>query len=668
MSRTLRLSLFIAVPLLVILLPVAAFAVDRAIGAGEVARNVTVEDVALGGLGRDDAEAAVVSLGSRLASTPALFEVSGMQFALEPARAGFALDAPAVVDAAMEVGRTGNLFTQFGDWLGGLTGDRTVEPVTSLDEDDLEDVLVAWEEQAIPDRAHQGGVDIVDGRPVADYPSPGRTIDRDAAAGIVLRVASRVDRLPAELPTTTELPDLTRADVDAAVAEASLLLDGPVTLTADDPVVSITFSVAELVTAFESRLVRNSPTRIELGFSVDRVAALLEPYRDQIEHPPSDATWVVNPDDTITIVPSRPGTVMRPGLVAEHLLTVAVGDDVGEFPFGEGVEPDFTTEEAAGVGPITLVSKFTTEYPAGQPRVINIHTMADTVNGAIVWPGRVFSLNEYVGPRTEEKGYVPAPMILRGEFVDDVGGGVSQFATTFYNAVFFGCYEDVEHQPHSYYFTRYPEGREATISWPRPDLKFRNNTDTPVLIKTQYTSTSITVKFFGNNGGKTCESRLSERYSPTTPDTLYVPDPSMAPTEERTLSGGSDGWSVTIYRTITNADGTSSEQSWVHTYQPQPREVRTHPCNIPAGFEGHTGEPCPAAIPALGGLLPEEARARVVAAGFVYAVGEPIQVTAESGLAGRVAEHTSGYLQPGGTVTVRLGVAPPPPEPPPSDG
>ncbi len=76
-----------------------------------------------------------------------------------------------------------------------------------------------------------------------------------------------------------------------------------------------------------------------------------------------------------------------------------------------------------------------------------------------------------------------APQILQGEFVDAVGGGVSQFATTFYNAIFFGCYEIVEHTPHSFYFSRYPEGREATISWPSPDVVFRNDSDALILIK-----------------------------------------------------------------------------------------------------------------------------------------------------------------------------------------
>ena len=91
----------------------------------------------------------------------------------------------------------------------------------------------------------------------------------------------------------------------------------------------------------------------------------------------------------------------------------------------------------------------------------------------------------------------------------NIGGGTSQFATTFYNAVFFGCYEDVFHQPHSLYFSRYPFVREATLGFPAPDVKFRNDSEAVVYIDTTYTGGSITVTLYGNNGGKTCTSERS---------------------------------------------------------------------------------------------------------------------------------------------------------------
>ena len=77
-----------------------------------------------------------------------------------------------------------------------------------------------------------------------------------------------------------------------------------------------------------------------------------------------------------------------------------------------------------------------------------------------------------------------------------VGGGVSQFSTTLFNAAFFAGLEIDEYMAHGLYISRYPYGREATLSYPSPDLKIRNNTPYGVLIWPTYTDTSVTVSLF----------------------------------------------------------------------------------------------------------------------------------------------------------------------------
>src|SRR5690606_29363074 len=94
-----------------------------------------------------------------------------------------------------------------------------------------------------------------------------------------------------------------------------------------------------------------------------------------------------------------------------------------------------------------------------------------------------FSLNETVGERTAANGFTEGYIISDGIFRKDLGGGVSQIATTTFNAMFFAGLEDVEHKPHSVYIDRYPVGREATVAWPSVDLKFKNTTPYGVLVK-----------------------------------------------------------------------------------------------------------------------------------------------------------------------------------------
>jgi len=199
--------------------------------------------------------------------------------------------------------------------------------------------------------------------------------------------------------------------------------------------------------------------------------------------------------------------------------------------------------------PPERLASFTTYYNAcTNCRVTNIQLIGDTVDDAIVQPGEVFSINGYVGQRTEAKGYVEAGAIIGGKLVSsghpaNIGGGTSQFATTLYNAVFFAGLEDISHRPHSVWFSRYPMGREATLSWTSPDVKFRNTTPWPVRIDVSHTSTSITVAMIGVSDVVDVESILSG--SATT----------------------ADGGRVTVRRIITFADGHTESQTWAHTYR-----------------------------------------------------------------------------------------------------
>ena len=177
--------------------------------------------------------------------------------------------------------------------------------------------------------------------------------------------------------------------------------------------------------------------------------------------------------------------------------------------------------------------------------------------------------------------------------VDTVGGGVSQFATTLFNALFYGGYDIIERQPHSYWFTRYPMGYDATLSYPHPDIVFKNDTNAGALIKTSYTDTSITVKIYGDNGGRKVRADVSEKQNIVMPPVELIPNPRLDADEEKTREGGMIGWTVTVKRTLLYPDGKSKEERRKVTYRPRARRVEVHPCRIPAGEPGHTGERCP---------------------------------------------------------------------------
>jgi vancomycin resistance protein YoaR len=204
---------------------------------------------------------------------------------------------------------------------------------------------------------------------------------------------------------------------------------------------------------------------------------------------------------------------------------------------------------------------------AAAPRVENIHRIADIVDGYVLRPGDQFDLNGYVGPRDKARGFQEAPQILEGQFVDRVGGGVSQFATTIFNAVFFSGLKDVTHTPHSYYISRYPPGREATVSFPLPDLIFENDSPHGVLIKTSYTSTSITVTFWGTKRFDEVKSITGARTRIRDFGTEYVDR------DDCTATDGAEGFDIVVTRVFVDGGREVRREDFKTRYKPEPRFI-----------------------------------------------------------------------------------------------
>jgi vancomycin resistance protein YoaR len=335
---------------------------------------------------------------------------------------------------------------------------------------------------------------------------------------------------------------------------------------------------------------------LQVRFSPERVAALLGARMRPYEHDARSATFRVD-GGNVSIVASTEGRAFDPDATAAELARIAQQDGprTARAQFAP-VRPSLTTEQAHALNIHELVSAYTTYHPCCAPRVTNIHKIADTVNGAVVRPGEEFSLNGYVGPRTADKGYQMAPMIADGKYKDSDGGGVSQFATTTYNAVFYGGYHIDFHQPHSYYISRYPAGRDATISWPYPDLRFTNNSHSGILIKTSHTGTSVTVSFYGDKEGKVVTDETGPRKNYTDPQTQYEDNPDVPPAGQQVKQAGERGFDIEVVRVITQ-NGKTTRQYFFTRYDPEPRIIEvapgTSPCANPPPNASPPTSPCP---------------------------------------------------------------------------
>ena len=576
-------------PLLLFALGFVRFATGQTAISG-----LSIAGIAVAGTAAPEIERRLIEQARALDKRQLEVQLGSKRSSIAVAELGVAIAPGDSAAQALAVGRRAGFFPNAFRYLCSFWHSDQQEAVVRVDGARLDAAITRLESALIDDPPFAGGLSI-EGTAVKQLPPrAGRKIARGAvrhelrrrvALGFGAGSASAALVLSAEIVR----PELAPGSLDRAQALAARVLDGPLTLNsgARELVITPTDLGPLLTTTVKAK-------DLSVGFDGARLSTWLEPQRVRLELAARDAGFEVSNTDEITIVPSATGLRLVAEDVATALLAAAErADRRGELPLRSEPLPARSTEQAEKLGISKLVGSFTTRHPCCQKRVENIHRIAGLLDGLVVEPGQTVSVNEVVGPRTLKNGFVLAPGIEDGEMVDTVGGGVSQFATTFFNALFHAGYDIVERQPHTWWFPRYPMAHEATLSWPKPDIIFKNDSAAGLLIKTSFTKTSITVKLYGDTGGRKVSSSVSERRDIVKPPVELLPNRDILPDEEEVKEGGMIGWSVIASRTVTFADGTKKEEKRKVTYKPKPRRVEVHPCRIPDGEPGASGERCP---------------------------------------------------------------------------
>ncbi|HEX5366055.1 MAG TPA: VanW family protein [Acidimicrobiales bacterium] len=496
-----------AVPVVAVVVLVGAWAVDTAALSGQVMRNVEVGGHDVGGLGEASLPDVMDEINADVADRDVVITSGERHYETTAGKLGLTVDAEATADAALDAGRDQWLLARPFSWLASFLDHRDVPVRYAVTGSQV--VATMAQLQGSEVRApHDPTIQLVDGAWQAVPGVPGQGIDSDDIAARLPDLAARGgydSTVEVEADNVPIVPRFTDEEAQALAERANDITADGLTLTAGD--------AAEHV---DAATVRSwlAPTaargKLDLAIVPEKVDAALKDIFSGLAAEPRDATFELR-NGVPVVLPSQRGVACcgpaSPGLVWKAL-TEGTGTVALEV---QVTEPKLTTEAARDLGiskpvggnhawrdgaPTTAGPGFTTYYDAGQPRVINIHRIADMVRGTVILPGETFSMNEVVGPRTPEKGFVEAGAIREGEHVDEVGGGVSQFATTTFNAAYFAGLDIHTYQPHSEWFSRYPPGREATMGYPAPDLKITNDTPHGVLIWTSYTDTSVTVTLY----------------------------------------------------------------------------------------------------------------------------------------------------------------------------
>ncbi|WP_278313724.1 VanW family protein [Lolliginicoccus levis] len=573
--------------MVLVLAGAVAYAVDWFVSRDKVPRNVTVAAVEIGGLSPEDARQRLEAELVPRASEPFVVIADEMESSILPDEAGLALDIEATVDQASR--QPLNPVTRLAD----LFRTREVGFASTVDGARLE-AVVDEVKAAVDEEAVEGDIVFVDGAPQLIQPRDGLIVPADEARATI--VERWLFPEPVRLPVQVEEVTVTEEGLDAALTEFA------------QPAVSSNLVIrgkdgAEAVLAPEEMgdVVSFAPDGdggLEPEYSVDAARRALAPQLRETEVPPVEATVRIG-DDGPEVVPDQVGTTVDwDATLADlpELMQRVEGRTVDAVY--EDTQAEFTTADAEALGIEEVIGEFTTGGFASASGV-NIRQAAEETNGAIIEPGETFSLNNHTGTRSYAQGYVDSGIILGGRPSTAVGGGVSQFATTLYNAAYFAGLEDVDHTEHSYYISRYPAGREATVFEGSIDLQFRNQYDTGVLIQSFGDQSSVTVRMWGTKTVDV-ESVNGGRWDYTSPPRITLREgPNCQP------SAGGQGFTTSDTRIIRDADSGDeiSRETRTVRYVPQPEVVCEAPPPPPPpsdddeGDNGDEGEERPSEEP-----------------------------------------------------------------------
>ncbi|MBM7770870.1 vancomycin resistance protein YoaR [Actinokineospora baliensis] len=537
------------------------YGVDLAVSSGDVPRGTTVAGVDVGGMSQVEAERELREKIEPRLTQPVAVKIGVVEEKVDPTKAGLTLNWGATLEQAGD--QPLNPFTRLSSLFGGT---REVGVVTATNESALASEIDRL--KAAGARPPVEGAIRFDGAtPAGVEPVPGQELDGGKARTII--VAGWVGGTALELPVTSTPVKTTSDGVRTALDLAKVAVSGPVTVKGDGKDAKIEPAVIATALAFEPVDGGGLAPKLDLVKITDAV----KPQLASTEKEGKDAQ-VVFEGGAPAVTPSVDGTGVKYDTAFATLLDVLKKPDGREIKVEYTKTPaKVTTEQANQLGIKEVIGEFTTKGFATDSG-INIRTVATKVNGAIVKPGETFSLNGYTGPRTAAQGYVEAGVIKDGAPGREVGGGISQFATTLYNASYFSGLKDAGHKEHSYYISRYPAAREATVFQNHDgssviDLKFTNDAQTGIAIQTIWTPSSITVKIWGTKrytvesvtGGRSAETPPQEKPGPTT--------------GKCSPSNGAPGFTTSDTRILRDA-GTGAEvrrDTRTVRYNPQPKIV-----------------------------------------------------------------------------------------------
>lgn len=553
--------------------------------------GVSVMGVDLSGLNQDEAQAALAAAFPYPDTAVINFTdpATDQAWQASPAELGLTFDTEATVTAAYQIGRQGNPVDRaqvaFDAWYVG----QTVNPVLVLDEAQLDHYLaeMAAEVNQPPVNA---SLNVAEGDANYVAGQNGRFLDVADARQRLLPALTQFRAADVELRVHETQPVVT--DPGEAAAQIQQLIGSPLTFYLQEPLDE--FDLAPITLAPEEL---SAWLRVEVDDAVDgtlthntfldenAIRHWLRQFEDDLYREPVNARFYFDDgtEELVLVAPHINGRELDIEATLAQLQAQA-GSPNRSIPFvvKDIVPVAHSGATAAELGITELITQTTTWfYGSSDARKHNIANGAANFYGIVVAPNEEFSFNKYLGSITEDDGYTEGLIIVGGQTIEGIGGGICQVSTTLYQTAFFAGFPIVERNPHGYMLGYYRDGAghgmDATVYSPIVDMKFINNTPYHLLIENYYDSENeaLTFKFYSTSLGRRVEKELLPFANVVDPpeEDKWIFREDLEPGTVEQVDWATEGADVTVVRTVYNADGQplyGEQEFYVSNYIPVP--------------------------------------------------------------------------------------------------
>ncbi len=519
--------------------------------ASRILPGVSAAGVSVGGLTLFEAKTKLAS--SFKTQTPPTIHVQAGAKSLEVAASelGWQPNPEATAQGAFKVGRDGNLFENFG----GRFSSVNVPLVAQVDAAQFQTRVKALSQPFIV-AAKNAAIVVASGKYMVRKEITGQSLD---FAGAIKNFVNNPNLTELELQTIAVPATLKKADLEPIVEKANLLVRNVVlqyTPPGTDKNLVQNLSAEEVRNLFFVKREGLIPDNSAISKTLNKVSSRFDRDPVNARYKSAGATFVKTKDQLGFKLDQR----VAAKLVAQEILNPETTQIVLPVIVNK---PSITSASLPDPKSFSLISSATTTfYGSSQARIQNVYTSIGHLNGYVVPTDGVFNFNDAVGNIGIENGFAEGLIIANGRTVKGVGGGVCQASTTAFRALYKAGLPIVERNQHAYRVRYYDPivGMDAAVYQPSLNLRMKNDTGGPILVRASAQGLSATVQLYGvASKRKVIISNPQILWRIPAPASKTEVDYSLRPGQVKQVDWSADGYGVRVNRTIIDASGTRKD-------------------------------------------------------------------------------------------------------------